>query len=189
MALLASGLSTASPATPTIIWLYVIPLMIDRHRAFGKALRREQVPLDCERLLAARGGGGPAGGYPRGHRRHHPRRTGGQRPGIPDVGKGPLRRLSQRHFAAFSCPSRHSHYQEKLGQRMESGQRRLPARPGQYGVAPAKSLAMVAVMPRTTVGSVVMIPAFRSSLVIAVVKLLLPAYTAVLLTEIALAWM
>src|ERR1035437_1229440 len=62
-------------------------------------------------------------------------------------------------------------------------------RPGQYGVAPAKSLAMVAVMPRTTVGSVVMIPALRSSLVIAVVKLLLPAYTVVSLTEMALAWM
>jgi hypothetical protein len=78
---------------------------------------------------------------------------------------------------------------EKLGQRMESGQRGLPARRGQYGVAPAKSLAMVAVMPRTTVGAVVMSPAFRSSLVIAVVKLLLPAYTVVSLTDIALAWM
>jgi len=55
--------------------------------------------------------------------------------------------------------------------------------------ATAKSLAMVAVMPRTTVGAVVMSPAFRSSLVMAVVKLLLPAYTVVSLTEIALAWM
>jgi len=44
----------------------------------------------------------------------------------------------------------------------------------QYGWRPAKSLAMVAVTPRTTVGLVVMIPTLRSSLVMAVVKLLLP---------------
>ena len=48
---------------------------------------------------------------------------------------------------------------------------------------------MVAVMPRTTVGSVVMIPMLRSACIIAVVKLMLPTYTVRPLTEIALDWM
>lgn len=103
MALLASGLSTASPATPTIISLYVIPLMIDRHRPFGKALGESKDLVTANGFWLHVGVVVLRGGYPRGHRRHHPRRTGGQRPGIPDVGKGPLRRLGQRHFAAFSC--------------------------------------------------------------------------------------
>ncbi len=37
---------------------------------------------------------------------------------------------------------------------------------GLQGVAPAESLAVVVVMPRTTVGSVVMIPMLRSSFVL-----------------------
>jgi len=60
---------------------------------------------------------------------------------------------------------------------------------GQKGAAPTKSRAMVAVMSRTTVGSVVMIPMLSSASIIAVVKLMLPTYAVRSLTEIALDWM
>ena len=43
-----------------------------------------------------------------------------------------------------------------------------------YGVALPKSLVMVAMMPWTIVGLVVMIPTLRSALVLEVTKLMLP---------------